>query len=297
MDNNKISFLEKYNISPVLFASLSLLFILFLYHFLGSIFIFFVLGDNLKSLDPFNLRIASSIGQLFFLLLPTLLLKKLTPDTYKNIFKLNPISLKLIFYIIINVLAIMEIAQILILLQSQIPFPNEIRDLIYQFKKSIEDTYRILIQSQSIGEFLFVVFVIAIIPAFSEELLFRGLIQSYFIKGLGVKKGIVITGLFFAVFHFNPFAFLGLLLLGIYFCFLVYKTNSVYSSIIGHFSNNFLATLSIFLLGKEDIILNNNNEVILASELPTIFFVFILSLIIFIFSLYLIYKETDKQNK
>ena len=158
MDNTKISFLEKHNISPVLFASLSLLFILFLYHFLGSILIFVVFGDNLKSFDPFNLRLASSIGQLFFLLFPTLLLKKLTPDTYKNVFKLNPISIKLIFYIIINVLAIMEIAQILILLQSQIPFPNEIKDVIFEFKKSIDETYRILIQSQSTGEFLFVVF-------------------------------------------------------------------------------------------------------------------------------------------
>lgn len=297
MSNNKLSFIEKNNISPVVFSSLSLLLIFFSYQIAGSLVVFFLFGDNLKQLDPNSLRLASSLGQVFFMLLPTILLSKLVPDTFKDSFKLNPISLKLAFFVILSVLAIMEIAQIVVLLQAQIPFPEGIREIMNNLKKAIEETYRILVKANTFNELFIVTIVIAIIPAISEELLFRGIVQTNFIKGLGAKSGIIITGLLFALFHFNPFSFFGLLIIGIYFSFLVYKTNSIYTSIIGHFTNNFIAIMSFYFLGKEDIILKDSNEIILSSEIPSIFLIFTLCITIFIFSLYNIYKIIGLENK
>jgi len=301
MENNnpqsdKISFIEKYGINPLLFGALSLLVIFVSYQVIGSLIVFFIIGTDIKSLDPNQIRIISSLGQIIFLLLPTLFLAKLMPEKFRTTFKLNRISFKLIILIIVSVFAIMEIAQILLVLQSQIPLPDNIREILSEFKKTMEETYKILVNAEGYPELGFVIFVIAVVPAVCEELLFRGLLQYNFTKGMGAKYGILFTGIIFAMFHFNPFAFIALMVLGIYFSFLVYKTDSIYSSIIGHFTNNFIASISLFYFGKDDVLLNSSDEILTSSQLPSLFIIFIISLGIFIVSLYLIFRETAREN-
>ena len=294
--NNRISFVEKHGINPIFFGAISLLVIFISYQIIGSLVIFFSFGADFKSMDPNLIRIASSLGQIIFLLVPTLLLTKLMPDRFKEIFKLNKISLPLVFYIIISVFAIMEIAQVLLILQSQIPLPESIKETVNEFKQAIEETYRTLVYSKNIGELSLVVLVIALIPALCEELLFRGLLQYNFIKGLGAKSGIIATGILFAMFHFNPFAFIALMVLGIYFSFLTYRTNSIFSSMIGHFTNNFMASISLYFFGKDDVVINNSETIITSAQMPSLFLIFILSLSIFIASLYMIFRETSSEN-
>lgn len=299
-DNNDhpktVSFVEKHNISPVLFGAIALLVIFVSYQIIGSLAMLFFTGDDYKLLDPNRLRIISSVGQIVFLLLPTLLLVKLMPEHYKETFKLNKISLRLTLLIIVSVFAIMEIAQVLLILQSQIPLPENLKSILSDFKKAMEETYRILVTANGWGELSFVILVIAVVPAICEELLFRGLLQHNFVKGLGAKSGIILTGTLFALFHFNPFAFIALMVLGIYFSFLVYKTNSIYSSMVGHFTNNFIASISLFYFGKDDVVLKSSEQVITSAQLPELFLIFVIFLFVFVGSLYLIFKETSKEN-
>jgi uncharacterized protein len=299
-DNNqsqeKISFVDKHGINPVLFGAISIFVIFITYQIIGSLVVFLSFGADFKSMSPNMIRIVSSFGQIIFLLLPTLFLTKLMPDKFKEIFKLNKISIPLIFFIIISVFAIMEIAQVLLILQSQIPLPESLQTAVNEFKQEIEETYRTLVYADNFGELSFVVLVIAIIPALCEELLFRGLIQYNFIKGLGAKSGIIFTGILFAMFHFNPFSLIALAVLGIYFSFLTYRTNSIYSSMIGHFTNNFMASISLFFFGKDDVVLNTSDTIITSAQLPSLFLIFIVSLSIFIASLYMIFRETSNEN-
>lgn len=296
MENNipgqKLSFTERFNISPVMFGILALVAIFVTYQIIGSIIAMLVMGSDVKSADPNLVRVTAAMGQLLFLLLPTFLIAKLLPENYREIFKLNTISLKLSFLIVISVFALMEIAQIILLLQSQIPIPEEIQNVLLEIKRAMEEAYKLLLNAAGYNELALVILIIAIIPAVSEEFFFRGLLQHNFVKGVGAKSGIILTGTFFALFHFNPFSLLALLVLGIYFSFLVYKTNSIYSSILGHFTNNFVAALSFYFFGKDDLVLDSTEGIIATSQLPSIFMVFILSLSIFIVALNLIYKET-----
>jgi hypothetical protein len=77
--------------------------------------------------------------------------------------------------------------------------------------------------------------------------MFRGtMLDSY--ERLGHKKSILITAFLFGIFHFNIFNFIGPAFLGIILGVLVYKTNSIYTSIIGHTINNSIAlTIGYFV--------------------------------------------------
>ena len=74
-----------------------------------------------------------------------------------------------------------------------------------------------------------------------EEILFRGIIQKGMINN-GVKPitAIVLTSLFFGLFHLNPWQFVGAFLLGLVLGIVYYKTQSLLMPILLHAFNNFL---------------------------------------------------------
>ena len=81
---------------------------------------------------------------------------------------------------------------------------------------------------------------VAILPAFGEELLHRGLLLNE-ISRIGYKKAMLISATLFALMHFNieqvGYAFVAGLLLA----FVVFATKSVVPAIVIHFVNNFLS--------------------------------------------------------
>lgn len=77
--------------------------------------------------------------------------------------------------------------------------------------------------------------------------MFRGTMMLGYDK-MGYKKSIFITALLFGIFHFNVMNLLGPIFLGIILGFLVYKTNSILSSMLAHTLNNGIAlTIGYFL--------------------------------------------------
>ena len=286
------SILEKYNISPVLFGFISLIVIFISYQMIGSFLTYLIIGGSFEGLSPNFIRIISTIGQILFLLLPTLLLARLLPDNFKKIFKLNKISFALCIWIIISVFALMQICEVILLLQSQIPLPESIKIVLDEIKIAIEETYKRLVYSDSISELGLVIMAVAIVPSICEELLFRGLIQHAFTSELRAKNGIIITGLFFAFFHLNPLSFIAVAILGIYLSFLAYKTNSIISAMLGHFTNNVIAVIVPYFLGRDDLIIDSTNAVLTTNEFISLFFIFLVALPLFILSLFMIFKKT-----
>jgi membrane protease YdiL (CAAX protease family) len=294
--DTKKSFIERYNISPILFGIISLIIIIILYQVLGGLltFLYLIMSGDLQGFSSNNVfRISTTIGQLLFLLVPTLLLAKLLPNNFKKIFKLNKISFTLCIWIILSVIALMHIGQVILTLQSLIPLPESIQVILYKIKTAIEETYKMLVYSNSIPELGLAIIAVAIVPAICEEFLFRGLIQHTFTSGSYTKIGIVITGLLFAFFHFSPFSFIALSMIGIYLCFLVYKTNSIISSMIAHFTNNLFAVTVPYFLGRDDLIANDTTLFFTTDIFVSLFFIFLISLGLFVVSLIMIYKNTN----
>lgn len=92
-------------------------------------------------------------------------------------------------------------------------------------------------------------FIIALAPGICEEVMFRGVMLDAYSR-LGYKKSIIISAILFGVFHFNLLNLIGPTVLGIVFGIMAYKTNSIYSSIIGHTVNNGIALTIGFAMNR-----------------------------------------------
>ena len=82
-----------------------------------------------------------------------------------------------------------------------------------------------------------------------EEFLFRGVIQRGF-ERFGAAKSILIAAFLFSLTHLDFQKIFGTFMLGALIGFIVYRSNSLYSGMFAHFTNNSLAVLIGFLLTK-----------------------------------------------
>lgn len=252
-----------------------------LYLILGILLIF--LGGFVQSKEIYT---GLLITQYIIIFLPTVLYLKVKGYSLKKVLKLNKISIKQIALVPLIVIFAYPVGAFLnyifiLLLSSFIkikPLPIPI--------------------PESSPEFILGLIVISLSPGICEEILFRGMIMSSYDK-LGKKKAIIISSILFGIYHFNLQNLLGPIFLGIVFGLIVYKTNSIYSSMIGHGFNNAIAlAIGYFLLEKAD---NIPTEAI---DMPTDFFTNILAIIVgLVFSIicgtisYKLYKALPESEK
>ncbi|PWJ42883.1 CPBP family glutamic-type intramembrane protease [Sediminitomix flava] len=94
--------------------------------------------------------------------------------------------------------------------------------------------------------------VIAVTPAIFEELAFRGFIYKGILQSFGPKVAIVISALMFAFFHGNLFQLPATILIGLVTGYMIWKTRSLYLTVLYHFIHNGLAVVSS-KLGKNEV--------------------------------------------
>lgn len=190
-----------------------------------------LLGSLVQSKEIYSGLI---ITEYLIILLPTITYLKARGYSLKKVLKLNKISAKevaLIFLIVIfsypvgvflNYLMILLLSNFTELKPTPIPIP------------------------QNTGEYLLGLLVISFSPGICEEVLFRGMVMSSYDK-LGKKKAIIISAILFGMFHFNLQNLVGPIFLGIIFGLIVYKTNSLFSTMVAHGVNNAIATTIAYL--------------------------------------------------
>lgn len=111
------------------------------------------------------------------------------------------------------------------------------------FSMIFVDNYVMEMQSGLEGESLLCsLFAVALVPAFLEELVYRGIFFGSYRK-LGIVKGAVFCGLVFGVMHMNFNQFAYALLLGTAFCFLMEATGSILYCMAAHFFINGWSTV------------------------------------------------------
>ncbi len=245
---------SRLNLHPSVYAILALIGIFFLYQIVGGGITLLLFGLDFTDDNVQAIRLATMLGQIIFLLIPTLILIRFQA---KNIFKfvrMKPISFAEVFFITVGVIAAQQFLQGYLVLQDMIPLPEDIKPFIESMRESIEQMYQTLVMVQTVPELLFVIFVVALVPAFSEEFLFRGLVQRNFEYSFGLAGGAVVAGIIFALYHLNPFTLVPLMVLGIVFGLLVYKTGSILAAILAHFVNNLVAVISVYYR-REEILL------------------------------------------
>lgn len=122
-------------------------------------------------------------------------------------------------------------------LNSLIPMPDWVQDMQISQYEIIE---RLLTQE---GILLFGLFNVAVVPAFCEEIMFRGYIMRALERSWGILAGIVVSGLLFGMFHLQLPNLLPLALIGIVLAFMTWLSGSIWPAVLAHFINNGAAVL------------------------------------------------------
>lgn len=115
---------------------------------------------------------------------------------------------------------------------------------------SISDYTETIIKNfipKEIDDYLILFVVVCIIPAFSEELFFRGTLQVILIRMLPRRPfmAILITSIIFSLIHMSAIGFLSRIIIGFFLGFVYYKSRNIYITIAIHFINNFIGLLLI----------------------------------------------------
>lgn len=150
---------------------------------------------------------------------------------------------------VLFILAAFPLAQIAFWLNRQIPFPQWIIDM----ETGAEGMIQSLLVMESPAELMLNLFVIAVLPALGEELLFRGVIQQELQKWTQRPiLAIWIAAFIFSAFHFQ---FLGLfprMILGAALGYLFYWTNNLWVPMVAHFITNGVQVIAQYAT-KQDI--------------------------------------------
>ncbi|GMQ82070.1 MAG: CPBP family intramembrane metalloprotease [Rhodothermia bacterium] len=182
-----------------------------------------------------ELMIANTVGQVFGLLIPAIIFARLHSKNHSDFLRLRSTDIRLIVLSVIGLLALVPIVHWTGVVSDSLPWPQSIRDF-EQAQMDLID--RILLQDFSVT---FALSVMALTPAISEELLFRGYIQRQAERSMGIWGGILFSGLIFGLYHVRPTQAVPLSLLGLYLAYITWRSGSIIPAMIVHFANNAFA--------------------------------------------------------
>ena len=232
------------------------LFSALLFSFLGSALIVAIYGvDGLTMLSSMAInaesigalkvmQIMQSIGMFVFPGFILAYLFSLKPWEYIGFRKFN---LKSLILVIFTMAVALPGINFLGSLNEQIPLAQWMVDL----ELKAEELTNAFLTTNSVAVLLLNLFMIAVLPAIGEELIFRGIIQKHFAN---ITKsqiwGILISALIFSTFHMQFKGFIPRFALGVMFGFMYTWSGSIWLPIIAHFVNNSIATIGFMMLGS-----------------------------------------------
>ena len=173
-------------------------------------------------------------------------------------------------------------------INQQMVLPPWLSGLEQWMKDSEESARRIteaILQMSTIWDCLKNVLLIGLLTAIAEEFMFRGALQTIFIKWTkNTHVAIWVTAAIFSAFHMEFYGFLPRLLLGALFGYFVAYSGSIWPGVWGHFLNNGTAVVATYLYQKKHIKVNPDDAHTFS------WYQYIFSLIIIIILL-LVYKK------
>lgn len=270
--------------SPIWFALISLLVVFFLYQVVGGGVTVFLFGNAPVANQALIFRLATMFAEIMFILVPAYFLAKIQTRDWKPFLRIRKTDWYYLVLAVVGVIALEQLLEVYLYFQGMIPVPAPLDKIIDLYQHTVEHTYRVLIGAHSFGEFMFVLLVVGVVPAICEETLFRGLVQSNLEVPMSKRNAIIWTGIIFGAYHLDPFTFVALCALGIYFGYLVSTTGSILVPMAAHFTNNFISAFVYYESGKDSIIAPSGNQ---RPDAGHLILLSILLAIIFIITVYL----------
>lgn len=157
------------------------------------------------------------------------------------------ITSRSVVFTVFILLASIPIINSLAVLNQEMHLPDWLSGLENWMKEkeaSAQTLTESFLQMDSINSLLLNIFMIGILPAIGEELIFRGVFQRIFAEWTkNIHWGIIIAAFLFSAMHVQFYGFLPRVMLGILLGYLFYWSGSIWIPIIGHFANNTAAVI------------------------------------------------------
>lgn len=134
---------------------------------------------------------------------------------------------------------------------SGMTFPDALSGVevwMRQKEDQLEVLTKFLTTYDKFSQFLVALFVVVLLPALGEEVLFRGIIQRKLLQHWeNPHLAIWVSAAIFSAIHFQFYGFLPRMLLGALFGYLYYWTGSFWIAVVAHFINNGFVLLMAYL--------------------------------------------------
>ncbi len=126
-----------------------------------------------------------------------------------------------------------------------------IEEWMHESELAAENITKYFLAADNISMLLFNLIIMAFIPAFGEEMLFRGVLQKLFTQmSNNIHIGIWLTAFLFSAIHMQFFTFLPRFFMGAMFGYLLVWSGSVWLPITAHLVNNGTAVIVNYLVTK-----------------------------------------------
>jgi len=118
-----------------------------------------------------------------------------------------------------------------------------------------------MLQMKTIWDLIKNVLLIGLLTAIVEEFMFRGVLQTIFVRWTkNIHVAIWTTAILFSAFHMEFFGFLPRMMLGVLFGYFVAWSGSIWTSVWAHFINNGSAVIASYLFAHKSIKLNPDDQ-------------------------------------
>ncbi len=182
--------------------------------------------------------------------------------TAEYLFLNKPFQSSSVFLVIVMMFFAAPFINLIGELNANMVFPEWMSG-VESWMKNAEENAEMLTKAflkvDSVGGLFFNLFMVALLPAVGEELLFRGVIQRILTRWTrSYHWGIWIAAILFSALHMQFYGFVPRMLLGVLFGYLLVWSGSMWLPVLAHFINNAIAVIAYYFVDKK--LLNPNIE-------------------------------------
>lgn len=199
------------------------------------------------------LRAVQTIQSFFIFIIPSLLLAlffSVNPKQYLYLNQKNDIIVTCC--VIVASLAVIPFINWLAYLNQQMTFPESLKGIEIWMQESeakAEQAMETMLQMNTVSALIYNIFLIGLLAALGEELLFRGIIQRVITDASkNIHIGIWVAAFIFSAIHLQFYGFIPRMLLGAYFGYLLWWSKSLWMPILAHFVYNTAAVVMNYLM-------------------------------------------------
>jgi uncharacterized protein len=222
---------------------------------ISSIFDVLEAGDISNPDSIVILKFLQTMQAIGLFIIPPLILGYLFyGNTLVYLYLNKPISGSTFLLVVLLMFALIPFINYLGEWNSNMNLPEWMSGIEGWMRKTEEDATRLteaFLDVKTLPGLAFNVFMVALLPAIGEELLFRGLIQKIFTRMTHSSHwGVWISAILFSAMHLQFYGFVPRVLLGALFGYLLVWSGSMWLPVLGHFLNNAIAVIVMFSINN-----------------------------------------------